>query len=212
MKTDDLIRSLAEDDSPAGWSFSRRALAAGAAGACLSLTILMLALDLRADLLHVIGEWRVALKFAIVLTLGATSALAYLQASRPEVASAHVTRRLLAGPLLLAAGVAGELASTPSATWLTNLMGARPDLCVLSVALLSLPPLIGLLLALRHAAPASAMQAGALAGLLAGSLGAGAYILRCTDDSPLFLSVWYGAAIALVAVLGALAGARLLRW
>ena len=212
MKTDDLIRSLAEDDAPAGWSFSRRALVTGAVGACLSLTAVMLALGLRPDLLHAIGEWRVALKFVIVLTLGATSALAYRRSANPEAGSAHVTRTLLAIPLLLAAGVASELASTPSATWLTNLMGARPDLCVLSVSLLSVAPLIGLLLALRHAAPASAMQAGALAGLLAGSLGAGLYILRCTDDSPLFLSVWYGAAVALVAVVGALAGARLLRW
>ena len=212
MITDDLIRSLAEDDTPAGWSFSRRAIVAGAAGVCLSLAALVLALGLRPDLLHAIGEWRVALKFVIVLTLGATSALAYRQASRPEVGCARVTRALFAVPLLLVAGVAGELASTPSATWLTNLMGARPDLCVLSVSLLSVAPLIGLLLALRHAAPASAMQAGALAGLLAGSLGAGLYILRCTDDSPLFLSVWYGAAVALVAVVGALVGARLLRW
>ena len=35
---------------------------------------------------------------------------------------------------------------------------------------------------------------------------------HCSDDSPFFVSIWYPLGILLVAVAGALAGARLLRW
>jgi hypothetical protein len=53
---------------------------------------------------------------------------------------------------------------------------------------------------------------GAVAGLFAGALGAVLYATHCPDDSPLFVAVWYGLAIAAVALIGALAGRRLLRW
>jgi hypothetical protein len=56
------------------------------------------------------------------------------------------------------------------------------------------------------------MLAGAVGGLLAGGLGAMLYASHCTDDSPLFVALWYVVAIALVAVVGALAGRLVLRW
>ena len=51
-----------------------------------------------------------------------------------------------------------------------------------------------------------------LAGLVAGGAAAGVYSLHCTEDSPLFYGVWYVLAILAVAAVGALAGARVLRW
>ena len=38
------------------------------------------------------------------------------------------------------------------------------------------------------------------------------HTLRCPDDSPLFVAVWYLLAIAIVALTGRVIGARLLRW
>jgi hypothetical protein len=55
-------------------------------------------------------------------------------------------------------------------------------------------------------------MAGALAGLLAGSVGASLYAIHCTDDSPLFVALWYPPPIALAALAGAVTGYRLLRW
>ncbi|HUI21148.1 MAG TPA: NrsF family protein, partial [Methylocella sp.] len=54
--------------------------------------------------------------------------------------------------------------------------------------------------------------AGAAAGLLAGAIGAAFYATHCPDDSPLFVATWYTLAIAFVTAIGAIAGARLLRW
>jgi hypothetical protein len=38
------------------------------------------------------------------------------------------------------------------------------------------------------------------------------YAAHCSDDSPLFVATWYTLATALVAAIGALAGARFLRF
>jgi hypothetical protein len=54
--------------------------------------------------------------------------------------------------------------------------------------------------------------AGAAAGLLAGALSATFYAAHCTDDSPLFVAVWYSLAIAILAARGAIAAPRLARW
>jgi hypothetical protein len=77
---------------------------------------------------------------------------------------------------------------------------------------MAVAPLAAVLTALRVGAPYSPGTAGAVAGLLAGSLGATLYALHCTDDSPLFVALWYSPPIALATLAGAAAGSRLLRW
>jgi hypothetical protein len=69
-----------------------------------------------------------------------------------------------------------------------------------------------MLIALRAGAPRSTALAGTVAGLIAGGLGATLYATHCTDDSPLFVALWYPIGIALVALAGRIAGERLLRW
>jgi hypothetical protein len=84
--------------------------------------------------------------------------------------------------------------------------------CLASIPLLSMAPLAAMLVALRAGAPRSAGLAGAVTGLIAGGIGATLYATNCTDDSPLFVALWYPIAIALVALAGAVIGGRLLRW
>ena len=47
---------------------------------------------------------------------------------------------------------------------------------------------------------------------MSAGVGALLYATHCPDDSPLFVAIWYGSATAIVVAIGALAGARLLRW
>ncbi len=92
-------------------------------------------------------------------------------------------------------------------------MGDEPALaCMAGIMFLSLPALLLLFLALRTAAPTRPGLAGAAAGLLAGALGTFAHVLTCDNDQGLSVLVWYGAAIFLLAGLGALIGRKALRW
>ena len=50
------------------------------------------------------------------------------------------------------------------------------------------------------------------AGLAAAGVGAALYAANCTDDSPLFVGIWYPLAVAIVAASGAAIGRRWLAW
>jgi len=49
-------------------------------------------------------------------------------------------------------------------------------------------------------------------GLLAGALGATVFAMHCTNDSPLFVAIWYALAIGLMAMFGLVVGKHALRW
>ncbi|MDE1146327.1 MAG: NrsF family protein [Azospirillaceae bacterium] len=85
-------------------------------------------------------------------------------------------------------------------------------ICMGIIIAASLPALAALILLLRQGAPTRPVRTAALAGALAGALGAMAYALACENDAGSFVLLWYGAAIAIVAAVGALAGRVALRW
>jgi hypothetical protein len=53
---------------------------------------------------------------------------------------------------------------------------------------------------------------GSLAGLSAGCLAAAAYALHCDHDVALYVSIYYGAPVLALSILGGFLGKRLLRW
>jgi hypothetical protein len=95
---------------------------------------------------------------------------------------------------------------------MTRLVGSNSRVCMTSIPLLSLPLLAGALVGLRHGAPARPALAGAMAGLISAGLAATVYASHCTDDSPLFVATWYTIAVAAVTAVGALIGAKVLRF
>ena len=119
---------------------------------------------------------------------------------------------LAAVPVVLLAAVLIELAVVPRASWPARLVGSNSMLCLTSIPLLAAPVVVAALLILRRGASIRPGLTGAAAGLFAGALGATLYAAHCPDDSPLFVAVWYGQAIAAVAIIGALAGKQVLRW
>ena len=87
-----------------------------------------------------------------------------------------------------------------------------PLLVLARLLLVSLGPLAVLLFALKKGAPTQPSLAGAIAGLVAGGMAATFYAAHCTDDSPLFVATWYPLAVALLTIVGALAGRMFVRW
>jgi hypothetical protein len=212
MRTEDLIEAIAGDAAaPRPWLAARLA-AALVAGGAISCTLLALDLGVRPDIASALTTWRFALKVAIAALSLAAACWAAVRLARPETATRDVAVALAAAPAVLALAVAYELLTLPAAEWPARVIGSNARICLVSVPLLSLAPLAGMLAALRAGAPRSATVAGAVAGLVAGGVGATLYALHCTDDSPLFVAVWYSLAVSLVALAGAGLGRWLLRW
>jgi hypothetical protein len=210
MRTDDLIDVLAKGAGPRAAPPGLRLLVGVGLGALASVILFALEFGLRPDVFYALRYFDFATKMLIVAALLAAAAPVVGALARPGArVPGHGLSAVAAG---LAVLVVVELASTPPAGWMQRLVGSNSAACLVSIPLLSLAPLIGALLALRGAAPTRPALAGAAAGLLAGCVGAVLYGLHCSDDSPLFVAVWYGLALSATALLGALAGRRLLRW
>lgn len=212
MKTEDLVRALAADAKQTGPQFDRFALLALATAVAITAIVFGLLLGLRHDFATAIATPRFPLKIGIVALLAICAAGLLLGAGRP---GARLTPWLLAAAAVLAiliVSVVTELAILPTTAWLANLRGTNALFCLTVIPALSLLPLAIALSALRYGAPSRPAQAGAIAGLAAGTIAATFYALNCDNDSPLFVAAWYSLAIGLVTGAGAVAGSRLLRW
>ncbi len=208
MRTEDLIRTLAQDGPPDPapsarlWPWLAGAAALSGAG-------LWLLLGPRPDLAQALISFP-ALRHVWTLALFALALGAALRLARPEGQA-----RLWPLALIPAAGAAlviWALVSTPAAGWGMALQGKTQWACLTSIPLLSVLPVAALLAALRRGASPAPALSGALAGLAGGGLGAAIYAMHCIEDSPLFWVTWYGTAILGVTAVSTLIGARALRW
>jgi hypothetical protein len=165
----------------------------------------------RVDLRDVLFTFGFSFKLIVALALVVTTAAVLADVARP-VAGFRRYRGLLLAPALLAVAVVAELSLTPGRFWLQRLTGYDASHCLTLIPMLSVAPASCLLIALKHGAPRHPALAGAIAGLLAGGVGAALYALTCPNDSPLFVATWYSTAMALVTSACAWTGHRFLRW
>ncbi len=213
MKTDALVAMLANGPvavpaRPVG----RRLLAAIAAGGAVALVAMLAALRMRADLaaaLHLPMFW---LKPAVPLVVAVLGVAAVRRLARP---GGRAGRAVAIGAVLLvvlAASAVADVATAAAGERAALVVGRTALPCVVLVAVLSLPVLAALFVALRSLAPTRLGAAGAAAGVLAGGVGAAIYALHCNEMTLPFLAVWYVLGMAVPAALGALLGPRWLRW
>jgi hypothetical protein len=212
METEQLIRTLTADnpyrERPVGYVLTLALLAAGP----VSLVMFMMALGVRPDVMTAMHNPFFDLKFVITLALAISAIVVSLHLSRPEASLKGWGWLLLIPAGIIAAGIAGEMMMPQRLPMMTRLVGSNSRVCMTSIPLLSLPLLAGALVGLRHGAPARPALAGAMAGLISAGLAATVYASHCTDDSPLFVATWYTIAIAAVTAVGALIGAKVLRF
>jgi hypothetical protein len=212
MKTDDLIRVLAEDAERPRVSIPLQLGMAVAAGGVIALLLFLATLGTRPDLAAVAGAWRFLFKTTVPVVTFVAAFWACLQLVRPECGVRDVLPALAIGPALALAGVAVELALTPASSWAARALGRYSATCLVAIPSLSAVSLVAALAVLKKGAPSSPALAGATAGLLAGALSASIYATHCPDDSPLFFVLWYVAAVSIVVLAGFLSGWRILRW
>jgi hypothetical protein len=212
METDQLIRTLAADNThrerPVGFVLALALLAA----APVSMAMFFAELGVRPDVMTAMRNPFFDLKFAVTLALAISAIAVSLHLSRPEASLRGFGWMLLIPAGLLVAGISGEMMMPQRLPMMTRLIGSNSKVCLTAIPAMSLPLLAAALVGLRHGAPVRPAVAGAIAGLLSAGLAATLYAAHCTDDSPLFVATWYTLATALVTAIGALAGSKMLRF
>ncbi len=212
MKTEQLIDVLVADNATPQARFPLIYAASLIVAIGVAALIFFASIGVRPDLAAAATSPWVWLKIGVNLALAATSAKLLPRLGEPGQSMGVWGLALLIGPVVLAAGVGAELAMSPASSWWPKLVGTHAKYCLMLIPMLSAGPLACLFFALREGAPTNAGAAGAAAGLLASSMGATLYAFHCTDDSLLFVAVWYSIAIALIVAAGYALGPRLLRW
>jgi hypothetical protein len=92
------------------------------------------------------------------------------------------------------------------------IFGPQWTACLICIPLFAIAPFAALVWALRRGAPTGLARTGAIAGLLAGALGAAIFAFHSPGSAIPFMILWYGGPIVLCALAGAILGPRLLRW
>jgi hypothetical protein len=212
VKTDHLIDMLAQGVEPAERPrWARRLALTLLVGLVVAVVLVAVGLGVRPDLG---GAARMPVMMKAMFSAAAAAAIL------PIVMRLMKPGRPLGwriGAVLLFVGVCvvatvvalmGEAPDERMAAW----MGGGFPWCVVVVPVLAAPTAAGLLWLMRAFAPTRLTLAGAAIGALSGGIGAMAYAMYCPVDSMAFVTTWYVVAIALCAALGAVIGARLLRW
>ena len=211
--TDALIARLADDTRVVPrHAVARRlvvALAIGAAGAMLALTLTLGRPFLGTAEIGV-ADYGVKLAFTAALVL--ITARLLIPAGRPESRRTGAIGWIAAPVLLLAGLAAWGFGRTPVEARAAYVMGDTWATCLPSVIALSLPVFAAIVVAFRRLAPTDLPRAGTLAGLTAGATSAAVYALHCPETSPAFVLIWYGLGIATAGLIGRLLGPTLLRW
>src|SRR6202045_4940290 len=182
MQTDQLIRTLAADNThqarPVGVVLALALLAA----APVSLAIFFAGLGVRPDVMTAMHNPFFDLKFAVTLALAISSIALSLHLSRPEASLRGWAWLLLIPAGLLVGGIAGEMMLPQRLPMMTPLVGSNSRVCLTAIPLMSLPLLAAALIGFRPGAPTRPAVAGAIAGLLSAGFGGALLSSPCTGD------------------------------
>jgi hypothetical protein len=209
--TDGMIHQLAGQAGTSRLSgaraFKLMLIVAALASLGLSIATVLLLVGTRPDFATAVYGAPFAYKVASMLALGLGGVLLASRAALPG--SGGLTALALVPAVALLAFRAATDSSGLSFMGSSDISVLR---CVMTILVVSLPPLVVLLGVMRAGAPTRPVLAGAITGMLSGALGAGAYALACKNDAGLFVALWYPLAILAMAALGGAIGRRALAW
>ena len=212
MDTDRLLLALAADNDHRPQPVRTQLAVALLVALPVAAAMMLVTIGLRPDFMAAMRNPFFDLKFVITLALAIPAIVISVHLSRPEAVLGRWVWMLLLAPFILVGAIIAEMMMPQRSPMMTRMMGKGAMLCTAAISLLSLPILAAALWALRQGAPTRPAFVGALAGLMSSGLAATVYATHCTDDSPLFVAVWYTIATTAVTALGAFAGSRVLRY
>jgi hypothetical protein len=213
MKTDDLVRMLAQGAEPVPrYSTRNRLSLALAIGFVLSLMVMQTLFGARHDLMQSLSTPVQWVKFGAPLLLAVAGCTTLYRLTSPGVTAGSAWPLAVAVLIALWATAAILLAGLPDDLKAQAVLGSTWRTCPLNIVLTSLPILVALMWAARGLAITKPALAGCFAGLVAGGLGTMVYALHCPEHELPFIAVWYVLGMALVTAAGAALGPRLFRW
>jgi hypothetical protein len=213
MKTAQLIDFLGANVEPVDrGQLPRILIGSFVVGLMLAAIGTFLVLGVRTDLDQLKPVAFVLLKLAFTLAVVALASICLYRLARPG--GEYTTRfAVVALPFVVMCALAVvNLSLVPNSHWQMLLMGQEWRKCVVSIPLLAVVPFAAIVWALHRGAPTDLTRTGAVAGLVAGGLGATAYALHGTGDALPYIALWYGGTLALCSLAGAMLGPRVLRW
>lgn len=213
MKTDDFVAMLANGAAAVPQNAAgRRIRRALLVGVPVSLAILFAGYGLRDDLRLVVSWPMFWAKLLFPLSIAVAAFVTVLRLARPGVEVRRAWMGMVVPVLLVWTMAAVAWFGMPLEARMPSLLGQSWRTCALSIGLLALPVFVATLLALRDLAPTRQTLAGAVAGALAGGVGAAIYALYCVELTFPFLAVWYVIGMMVPVLAGAALGRLLLRW
>ena len=212
MRTDDLIAQLSDRLLPVKSGFVASTLAIGVvSGIAGSILLMIVTMGVRHDLAIAIAGSAFWMKFAYTLAIASLGLWIVERSGRPG-AEITLPLALLALPVIAILVLMAMQLAPADVDRRALIMGSSSNVCAVLIAVLSLPLFGGVFWALRRLAPTQLTQAGAAAGLLAGSTAASIYAFHCRESAAPFVAIWYTSGILLTIILGAAIGRWALRW
>jgi len=211
--TDDLIMSLSADvPKVAPGAVARRIGLGLGVGGLASAAVMLAWLGPRPDLPQAVLTPMFWMKVGYAAATGLIAAGLLARMARPGARAGRLAAVAVAPFVLVVAMALARLAEAPPPMRHDLLMGHTSMLCPWRILVMAIPLLAGAVWAVRGLAPTRLALAGLVAGGCAGGIGAAIYAFACDETSAPFLAIWYTLGMVLVAVVGAAAGSRLLRW
>jgi hypothetical protein len=206
---DRLVADLAP--TPAHAAARRLAVCIGA-GLALSAILMLAWLGPRPDMMPAMGTVGFWIKFAFTALLALAGVAAASRMARPAGVATSPVAMAVAVLAVITMLALAQFTAAPPAEHPALLLGISALVCPWYIMALSLPVLAGAFWAMRGLAPTRLTLAGAMAGLVAGAVGAFVYSFHCTESAVPFVAIWYTLGIAGATLLGALLGRLALRW
>ena len=211
--SDEFLSALSADLVPVSrWYVARRLALGMSGGVIVSAALMLVLLGPRPDMDESMATAMFWMKLAYALAFAVIAGFAAERLARPA-ANARERIKWLAVPVLLVIVIAAfRLAVASPDSRAAMIVGQSANVCPWRILFFALPPLAGLVWAMRGLAPTHLRQAGAAIGLAAGGAGAFVYALACTESTAPFLAIWYTLGMTASAALGWALGPLVLRW
>ena len=213
MKTDELIRMLATGVEPVQQHLPEKLISkALLVGLAISFILLVVFYGIRPDLKQVSATFPFWMKLGVPLAnvmLGLVFVLALAHPGKIPKVGYWV---LFIPVAVLWVWAILSWVNADASQHADMLWGKTWRVCIKNIAFLSVPTAVATLLALRNLAPTQPVLSGAIAGWLAGGVGASVYALHCPEMAAPFLAVWYVLGMLVPTAIMAWIGHHSLRW